>query len=503
MPETDSTKQKASTDETRFSRASWVALTIVLFFFTLDLAQIGYRMSLPTDGWSFPLEITSGEQQYIFDRNLAGAVSDLQSGDVLLEVQGQSIEQIVRRAFVFQPIRPENWAIGERVEYRVLRAGRELSVEVPLVRRALIDWLREFFTFLLESPSTLLQATIAIFVFFRRPRSRAAQILLISSALTLAYVASLSLSGQQGGPAELFYLGAYWPAWFFNFLIFPFLIVPLVPVFYLIFPVRKGPMRDRPLQTLALILGIPPVLIIGRFLTRLDQPLALWRTPPEIGVAFIFPASIVIAAAALIHTLLKERDPTHQAQARWLAFGVIVGIGLGQGLLFFLPELGLLPKSGAVPILRELTGSLYPLALAVAILRYRLFEIDVIIKRTLIYGVLTAALLGVYFGSVVLLQGAMRALTGQGSPLAIVASTLLIAALFNPLRRGIQTTINRRFFRGDYDAALALSSFGESVRDEVDLERIQIALLSTVQDTMQPSTVSLWMREETGSKPAD
>ena len=466
----------------------------MLLVFAIDLAQIAYRMSLPTEGWSFPLEITTGEQQYIFDRNVAGAVSGLRSGDILLEVEGQSIEQMVRRAFIFRPTPPENWETGERVEYRVLRAGRELSVEVPLVRRALIDWLREFFTFLLESPSILLQATIAIFVFLRRPRSRAAQVLLVSSALTLAYVASSPLSGQQGGPAELFYLGAYWPAWFFNFLIFPFLLVPLVPVFYLIFPVRKGPMRDRPLQTLALILGVPPVLIIGRFLTRLDQPLTLWRSPPEIGIAFIFIPSIVIAAAALIHTLLKEKKPIHQAQARWLAFGVIVGIGLGEGLLFFLPELGLLPKSGVVPILRELAGSLYPLSLAVAILRYRLFEIDMIIKRTVIYGALTAALLGVYFASVVLLQGAMRALTGQGSPLAIVASTLLIAALFNPLRRRIQTTINRRFFRGDYDAAHAVNTFAESLQDEVDLERIQETLLTTVEETMRPSSVSLWIK---------
>ena len=107
---------------------------------------------------------------------------------------------------------------------------------------------------------------------------------------------------------------------------------------------------------------------------------------------------------------------------------------------------------------------------------------------------MTAALLGVYFASVVLLQGAMRALTGQGSPLAIVASTLLIAALFNPLRSLIQTAINRRFFRGDYDAAHALNTFAESLQDEVDLERIQETLLTTVEETMRPSSVSLWIK---------
>jgi len=112
-----------------------------------------------------------------------------------------------------------------------------------------------------------------------------------------------------------------------------------------------------------------------------------------------------------------------------------------------------------------------------------------------VYGVLTIAILVIYFATVVVLQSVFRSLTGQGEQLAIVASTLLIAALFNPLRGRIQTTVNRRFFRGDYNAAQALNNFAESVQDEVDLERMQDALLSTVEETMQPHTVSLWLKE--------
>jgi hypothetical protein len=139
---------------------------------------------------------------------------------------------------------------------------------------------------------------------------------------------------------------------------------------------------------------------------------------------------------------------------------------------------------------------LLPLTLAFSILRYRLWDIDFLIRRTLVYTVLTALLLILYFGSVVLLQQAFRVLTGQDSPIVIVISTLVIAALFSPLRRRVQNTIDRRFYRHKYDTQQALAAFAATARDEVDLERLQMELISIVQETMQPEQVSLWLRQQ-------
>lgn len=152
-----------------------------------------------------------------------------------------------------------------------------------------------------------------------------------------------------------------------------------------------------------------------------------------------------------------------------------------------------------LPVLFVLMQTL-PITMTFSILRYRLFDIDVIIKRTLVYGALTVTVLVIYFAAVAALQAALRAFTGQGDQLAIVGSTLLIAALFNPLRTRIQTTINRRFFRGDYDAARTLQAFGRSVRDEVDLASMQRSLLTTVQDTMHPEYLSLWLKADRGRR---
>jgi hypothetical protein len=141
-----------------------------------------------------------------------------------------------------------------------------------------------------------------------------------------------------------------------------------------------------------------------------------------------------------------------------------------------------------------------PIAVGFAVLKYRLYDIDLLINRTLVYGALTATLVALYFGSVVLLQGTLRSLTGQESQLVVVASTLAIAAVFNPLRRRLQGLVDRRFFRRKYDVRKTLEAFSVKLRDEINLGALSDELVGVVRETMQPAHVSLWLRPpaETG-----
>jgi hypothetical protein len=143
---------------------------------------------------------------------------------------------------------------------------------------------------------------------------------------------------------------------------------------------------------------------------------------------------------------------------------------------------------------------LLPVSVGIAVLRYRLYDIDLIINRTLVYGSLTATLVAVYLGGIVLLQRLFVVLTGEKSTLALVASTLLIAALFTPLRRRIQSFIDRRFYRRKYDARKTLEAFSAKLRDETDVDVLNDDLVGVVRETMQPAHVSLWLRSDTSAK---
>jgi hypothetical protein len=144
--------------------------------------------------------------------------------------------------------------------------------------------------------------------------------------------------------------------------------------------------------------------------------------------------------------------------------------------------------------------TLVPTAVGIAVLKYRLYEIDIIINRALVYGSLTVMLVALYLGGIVVSQRLFVLLTGRQSTLAVVASTLLIAALFTPLRRRIQSFIDRRFYRRKYDARRTLEALSAKLRDETDLEALSDDLVGVVRETMQPAHVSLWLRPETAQK---
>jgi hypothetical protein len=202
------------------------------------------------------------------------------------------------------------------------------------------------------------------------------------------------------------------------------------------------------------------------------------------------------AVISLFVRFRRARGDERQ-QVKWFASAAALTlvwiIVFGQSTLRGLPEV-------IVALSSLLVIPSIPIATGIAILRYRLYDIDVIINRTLVYGSLTAMLAALYLGSVVVLQYIFRALTGQGSTFAVVASTLVIAALFNPLRRRIQSFIDRRFYRRKYDARKTLESFSAKLRDKTDLDPLSDELVRVVRQTMQPAHVSLWLHPDPALK---
>jgi hypothetical protein len=207
---------------------------------------------------------------------------------------------------------------------------------------------------------------------------------------------------------------------------------------------------------------------------------------------------LVLVSVVSIYLKLRRASGEERQQIEWLVYaaallGIVVVVSV-VGDLFF----GGFGWWVFLVVILAFLG--LPISIGVAVLRYRLYDIDIIINRTLVYGSLTAMLVLVYVGCVIGLQYTLRALTGEESQLAIVASTLLVAALFNPFRRRVQAFIDSRFYRRKYDAAKTLEAFSAKLRDETDLDSLNAELVTVVRETMQPEHVSLWLLPDASPK---
>ncbi len=316
------------------------------------------------------------------------------------------------------------------------------------------------------------------------------------------------LVGRLSAPPETLSLGLWLLLWFDGWswipLIFPIFLIPLH------FPTGRPPSR-RWNWVIWLAGGMWLFFVVlGSFSDTLVPtsggdwslpnpigfiPIEVWNGPLMIiwGIGLL---TMVSASVVSLFMRYRRAQTAEREQIKWLlfagAFFVIV-----YGLTFFLssaeePVL----DNGLTNLLFVLSILAFPAAITIAVFRYRLYDIDVVIRKTLLYSALTALLALVYFGSVILLQGLFSRLAGvQQSTLAVVISTLVIAALFTPLRRRIQDWIDRRFYRKKYDAQQVLAQFAQTARDETDLDALLTELVRVVDETLQPEHVSVWLRD--------
>ena len=307
----------------------------------------------------------------------------------------------------------------------------------------------------------------------------------------LVALALVTLPLHLANGLEPYVLAAH-PEWTVPFILRDLLSgFPLLVLLFYIFPTG----RFVPRWTFVIV-------FVSLFLSFIDK--LLLSDPGGVSVTLQFSTlvTLVIGLASQAYRFFRVSGPVERQQTKWVLFGlfgVLGGIGLWSIDFFFLHEFTGAEVSNVGIVMVAVTilfFLIFPLSIGIAVLRYRLWDIDVLINRALVYAALTATLTGTYFGSVVLLQMVFRGVTGQGNEVAVVVSTLTIAAVFIPLRSRIQNVIDRRFFRRRYDAARTLAAFSSRIRDEVDMERLTSELITVVEETMQPTHVSLWLRSD-------
>lgn len=469
----------------------WVVALVSLLLVATSAGQLLYRFSLPTDGWWVRAGAFGSEtsRQYTYLDHLIDAPTSLGRFDQVFAVDGEGIDSFrISLGAQAQAMR-SRWDAGLPLDYTVMRGGSVRQVSVLPERWTAVAWLRFSLLNIERVAATLgalLLMAIGVFVFVRRPgHSVARALLLVCSALFAQWI---STTLPDGISVALDPLARHFVL-FFSYSIFLLLVAPAALLFAMLFPHPKPLVLKH-----GWVQVVPFAIAWGMWGIAATTGAVAWNW---LGMLPFLVLIVVFVA----HSVFTASDPVERAQLRVAGWGVLIGVLLS--MLAFLPIFGMVTGNVA-NLLRagnSVGATVIGLALAVAILRYRLLDIELVLRRSLVYSIVTVLLVVIYFASVIVLQGFFQNLVGEQSSLAVVISTLAIAALFNPLRYRVQQWIDERFYRSRYDAERIAAEFGRMAQDEPDLDRLTEELLNVIRDSVEPTRASLWLMAQVSDQP--
>ncbi|HKY54964.1 MAG TPA: hypothetical protein VJM08_11690, partial [Anaerolineales bacterium] len=447
--------------ESHFDRDSWLVAAAAASYVAIALILMLISFRFPSDGWQYD----DFSDDLLALRNISGNASPLQQGDIVVAVDGQAMQRLKLRPAATS----DAWRTGGTARYTVIRDDQTLELDVMLKPQPLTYWWR-FVTSeesLIRNIVNFASLALASFVFIRRPRNLGARALLLAFAMWL---------GMDG-----FFLACnavavhfFPPTYYYLFLLFSlswiWWLLPSLITFVLVYPLRKGPMRHYARQTLTLLFGLPAAISLAALPLGVEQIYL-------VTLAVLVVLFLVSTLVSTIHTLWTDHDPIVRAQLGWMILGLVLTAVLP--LVWFQLSASF-PNSPLITILQEVGPVVqiaFPLCTAIAILRYRLFDINLIINRALVYGTLTLLVIGLY----IFVVGYVGTLFSMENNLGIsLLATGLVAVLFQPLRDRLQLGVNRLMYGRRDEPVAVLSQLGERLEATILPEEILPGLAETI-----------------------
>lgn len=486
-PAPDAVASHPWTGRARMSAGLGIALLV------LAAAQASLRWGQVGDGWRFTADSTGwgAVWQFIYSEpSTAAASSGFRAGDRLLAIDGRPIEVYFEAVSRQRSLRPERWSAGQTVIETVERAGQSVDVKVALAAPTSGDIARRLGGAALANVGFILLLVLAGFVISKRPNDLPAQLLWILSTAIGASLVAETVSGSGTTPSDLFDPLALWSFAALNGLVWVIVVAPVIGHLSLGFPVRASILREHRRLLLGVLYSGGMVITVAVFALSPNLA-AAWRAYAVTSSVWMLLV-LTLAIGRLAWLAIRERDPDARSKVRWVAFGFALNLGLAipLGLLWFL---GALPAEVGTDITR-ITIVAIPITFAIAIVRHRLFDIDLVWNRALVYAALTAVIAALYVATVAVV-GLVLARSFAVSLLA----TGIVAVLIQPIRERIQRAVNRLIY-GERDEPYEVASrLGRRLEAALRPQAVLPAVAETVAQALHLPYVAIELEMGNGS----